>query len=263
MQPARSGADGVVTKNRDLDTTTPVIQVVPEFTAEIERALRLLLQSVECATDIGANIWQFAIESPTIYRSGVTVNQCRWLVTKGLLQHAVETTTELSDQRSFQHAPNLAFPTGTCFVLTEDGISLARRMVRHQRRSERMHRRVLQEPQNGGLGKQFADSLTPLWDPDRQQLRVGATLVKQFKVPACNQELVLTVFQEESWRPRIDDPLPPRPGQDPNQRLRDTVKSLNGNQKERLLRFYVDREKPGVRWKFVVRLQAANESTVG
>jgi hypothetical protein len=36
-------------------------------------------------------------------------------------------------------------------------------------------------------------------------------VVKEFKLPAPNQETILTAFQEEGWPPRIDDPLPPVP----------------------------------------------------
>ena len=97
------------------------------------------------------------------------------------------------------------------------------------------------------------DSLSsfPTWDPDRQQLRVGRTVVKEFKVPAANQQAVLAAFQEEKWAPRIDDPLPPSPNQDPKRRLHSTINCLNRNQKRPLIRFLGDGSGEGVRWEFV------------
>ena len=40
---------------------------------------------------------------------------------------------------------------------------------------------------------------------------LASAFVKQYRVPSPNQEAVLTVFQEEGWPPRIDDPLSPVP----------------------------------------------------
>ena len=90
----------------------------------------------------------------------------------------------------------------------------------------------------------------PKWDRDRQELRVGSIVVKQFKVPAANQEVILSAFEEESWPPRIDDPLPPHGEQTPKRRLQETIKSLNRNQKRALVRFLGDGSGQGVRWEF-------------
>jgi hypothetical protein len=60
--------------------------------------------------------------------------------------------------------------------------------------------------------------------------------------------MILEVFQEEHWPPRIDDPLPPKPGIEPQRRLHDTINSLNRNQRHRLIRFFADGLGKGVRW---------------
>ena len=59
-------------------------------------------------------------------------------------------------------------------------------------------------------------------------------IVKEFKVPAANQEAILAAFQEEGWVPRIDDPLAPQLNQDSKRWLHDTINSLNRNQKHEL-----------------------------
>jgi hypothetical protein len=91
--------------------------------------------------------------------------------------------------------------------------------------------------------------LVPTWDPHRQQLRLGDKIVKEFKLPAPNQELILMAFEEEGWPVRIDDPLPPHSDQDPKQRLHSTLNALNRHQKNRLLRFCGDGRGQGIRWE--------------
>ncbi len=91
----------------------------------------------------------------------------------------------------------------------------------------------------------------PRWDGDLQELRVSGVIVKQFKVPAPNQEMILSAFQEENWPVRIDDPLPPAHDQDSKRRLHDTIVSLNRNHKSRFIRFMGDGTGEGVRWTLV------------
>lgn len=78
----------------------------------------------------------------------------------------------------------------------------------------------------------------PAWDVHLRELRVGGRLVKRFRVPAENQELILTTFEEDGWPDWIDDPLPPAPDIDPKRRLQATIKSLNRRQIAPLLRFH-------------------------
>jgi hypothetical protein len=97
----------------------------------------------------------------------------------------------------------------------------------------------------------------PLWDRDRHELRLGTELIKQFKLPSPNQETILSVFHEENWPARIDDPLPPSKRINTKQRLHDTIKSLNRNQRTRLLRFLGDGTGEGVRWELIVEQTAS------
>lgn len=64
--------------------------------------------------------------------------------------------------------------------------------------------------------------------------------MKRFRVPAPNQELILQAFEEDGWPSFIDDPLPPVPDQDCQQRLRATIKSLNRSQSQQLIRFHMN-----------------------
>ncbi len=90
---------------------------------------------------------------------------------------------------------------------------------------------------------------TPTWDSDRQELRFGGRVVKEFKLYSPNQAIILAAFEEEGWPTKIDDPLPHHPDIVPKQRLHDTIKSLNRNQKCPLIRFRGDGTGQGIRWE--------------
>ena len=68
--------------------------------------------------------------------------------------------------------------------------------------------------------------------------------------PARNQELVLTVFQEEGWPKEIDDPLVPIGGRQSKERLHDTIKNLNRSQKIRLIQFRGNGTGEGIVWQY-------------
>src|SRR5205823_8333838 len=89
----------------------------------------------------------------------------------------------------------------------------------------------------------------PRWDSECRELWLGDVLVKQFRVPAPNQESILNAFQEEGWPRRIDDPLTPQHNQDPKCRLHDAIDRLNRSQKKRLIRFRGDGKGEGVLWE--------------
>ena len=92
----------------------------------------------------------------------------------------------------------------------------------------------------------------PVWNPALRELRVGDVLVKHFRTPAPNQELVLSAFEEQGWPMQIDDPLPPISKGNPKLRLRDTIAKLNRHQQTARMRFHGDGQGKAVRWELVV-----------
>src|SRR5262249_26296993 len=74
-------------------------------------------------------------------------------------------------------------------------------------------------------------------------------VVKRYRVPARNQELILSAFEEEGWPEHIDDPLPVRYDIDPRMRLHDAIHRLNGRQINRLVRFKGNGTGTGVFWE--------------
>lgn len=79
-------------------------------------------------------------------------------------------------------------------------------------------------------------SYLPRWDRKLRQLLYDGCLVKQFRLPAGNQEAVLAAFEQEGWPPSIDDPLPFLTRQRSKRRLHETIRHLNANHQDRLIR---------------------------
>jgi hypothetical protein len=80
-------------------------------------------------------------------------------------------------------------------------------------------------------------------------LSLEGAVVKWFRVPAPNQELILSAFEEVGWPEQIDDPLPVTADIDPRTRLHDAIRRLNGCQANRLLRFHGNGNGDGVSWE--------------
>jgi len=215
-------------------------------------ALELLLQARDYAADINCECWEFAVEIAYLHNAGLTVNDVRWLLLRSYVQHAVEVTEPDEGKRAF-HDHGLCLASRSCFVLTPSGLEFARAVATHtvsvptepERDSPTVRPSV--EPTRGP----FPVSLKPRWDKDRRALLYGPHLVKQFKVPAPNQETILATFDEEHWPIRIDDPLPMHCSIDPKKRLHDTINSLNRNQKRSVLRFQGDGTGEAICWSSI------------
>ncbi len=207
-----------------------------------------LLDAQRYAEELGRAIWDFAIEIDTLREAGLSNSDLRWLVCKRLVHHGREVTLEGETGRSFRRFEGLSFYPNTCFVLTPSGVAFVQGVLEN-RGNPTGCPAIVDRPD----GVDSRCLLIPHWDTDRQELRLGRQLVKRFKVPAANQELVLTAFEEEGWPTRIDDPLPPRVEQISKRRLHDTINSLNRNQKNRIIRFTGDGRGLGVRWEAITR----------
>ena len=86
-------------------------------------------------------------------------------------------------------------------------------------------------------------SQVPKWDG--LKLYVGGKFICKISRKANNQRLILGSFEELGWQTHIDDPLP---GGKDSQRLRETIRSLNG--KQQCIEFKADGTGAGVVWEF-------------
>ena len=102
----------------------------------------------------------------------------------------------------------------------------------------------------------------PTWDRDRQELRRGEYVVKQFKVPSPNQETILAAFEEEHRPPRIDDPLPPQFDQEPAGRTTPSTRST-ATRKVRLFVSWATAADRGLGGSRPVAIRSGTESCPG
>ncbi len=213
---------------------------------EFQAALEQLARAATYAIDADCSPWDFAVEVESLTNAGLTTSDLRWLVSKGYLEHAHETTGDGDAQRRFQPCRHLGFGKRTCFVLTSLGVALtaSRRLGVARTCSEGLPAMIgtAPSPAEGAV-------CLPSWDNQRRILRVGGRIVKKYRVPSLCQEAVLAAFQEEGWPAAIDDPLRPHPDQDSKRRLRDTITSLNTNQVNAILRFRGDGSGLRVLWE--------------
>jgi len=217
-------------------------------TSRIEAGLSACFEAFTYAEDLGCDSWDFAVECATLRKLGLSRSDLRWLVGKGLLSCAIENTLPGDSLRTFERSLRPLFDKKSCFALTSQGVEFSRRLYGGGCGRNQSHS-VVDLPLSRSMPHD-ATLQMPQWDRDRQLLRIGPVVVKQFKVPATNQETVLAAFEEEAWPPRIDDPLPPHRQQSPKRRLQETIKSLNRNHKQLLIRFVGDGRGTGVRWEF-------------
>ena len=92
-------------------------------------------------------------------------------------------------------------------------------------------------------------------------LLFNGNVVKGFRLPAGNQEAVLSTFEEQGWPPSIDDPLPYVRGRRPKARLHATIRCLNANQENRLLRFRGNGTGEAVLWEPIAAAAVASPAT--
>ena len=190
---------------------------------------RSLLRAHDCAITAASDVWEFAVELSVLYEM-VDRTDLRWLIKKDLLIHARETTRSTDKTRRFAHNPSLRFVKQSCFILSDQGVAVARTI---------------------NVGSRKQQDVQPRWDSCRHELWLGEAMVKKFKVPSRNQETVLAAFDEEDWPPSIFDPLSPHPEISAKRRLHDTIKGLNRNQKTPVMRFHGDGTGEAVLWEVV------------
>jgi len=225
------------------------------------RALDRLMRASQYARESGHSDWEFAITMAELRRDGVSESELRWLACREFVQHGKETTRGSGD-RTFDRQVSLRLSKRSAFVITDAGIVFRNSLADSENAQEigfevysaRVPKQTEPSPSTVSLNPRRSVSFgtQPVWDRDRRELRLGGELVKVFKLPSPMQETILMAFEEEHWPPRIDDPLPTHPEMLPKRRLHDTIKSLNRNQKNALVRFMGDGTGEGVRWELAM-----------
>jgi hypothetical protein len=226
--------------------------------AQFGKAWELLWQSYRYAQELKCSRWEFAIELTGLREAGASTSDLRFLVGKRLIDHGLETTMPGDKRRHFRRGCRLRLCRRSCFVLSDAGVhyltSCPRPDAGKAPGCDALEGPVEDDNAGSSSGNERGNGKPePHWDSARHELRVGGRLVKQFKQPSPNQEMILMAFEEEHWPARIDDPLPPVAEQCPKRRLHDAIKCLNRNHRSRLVRFRGDGTGEGVVWEYSER----------
>jgi len=264
--------------NRTVTALSPAVHARPEPPSLIIAGLAQLLRAFDYATDVGRDVWDFAIELSELRNAGMTTCDFRWLVSKGFAQHGQETSLYGAPHRSFCRSEGLTFRATSALVLTSHGAAELRKLLAAAARADLSHAvansatsihwlvagpcsprtakdsvpRLPDDEQMAAIPlHRLSLDLKPAWQARRRELRVGESLVKKFRVPAGNQELILSAFEEEGWPAYIDDPLPMKSEIAPKQRLRNAITRLNGNQLARILRFHGNGNGDAIGWQLL------------
>ncbi len=200
--------------------------------------LELLLDAMEYASDADVPVEEFAVDLASLRAVELTIVDLRWLVRKGYLKHLVEVAGDASACRCFRVEAPLSFADSACFHLTKSGMEFVSCVVNGE------PPRIADPP--------VRSAQLPQWDAECRELRWAGAIVKRFRVPAPNQELILCAFQEDGWPPHIDDPLPQAYSIEPKRRLHDTIVALNRHREQPSIRFSGDGTGQGVRWQLTV-----------
>ncbi len=203
----------------------------------IAPGLALLREAAEDAAGAKCAPWQFAVRLNELLAAGLSANDVRWLLTRGLADHALEIADLRATERTFRPTPSLQFCAASAVALRPSAFEDVAAWL------PAGAKRAVPLPERAPLA-------APRWDPHRREPCAGQALIKRFRVPAPSQELILTAFEEDAWPVRIDDPLPIVSEADPNQRLHDAIRGLNRNQMGRLLKFERDGRGTGVCWSW-------------
>jgi hypothetical protein len=231
------------------------------FQRHLQLGLALLLRAYGYAKDSRSCPWEIAVPISDLYDSGLTRTDLHWLLVCRYAEHARETTDVRSDHRRFEHAGRAVIHDDSCFVLTPHGADFAAKLLRLPpivddafSEAETPQPVALYDTAERGDTNHFSSLAIaqPTWCAHSRELFLGKVLVKRFRVPADNQEVILSTFQEEGWPKLIDDPLSPTPEIAPKRRLHDTIAGLNRNQVNRVVRFYGNGTSDGVRWEPIV-----------
>lgn len=198
-------------------------------------AMVQLWRRYACAQAAQRDAWEFALPGTSLTGMGLGPEEVRWLVRAEyvLLRPSrtcprAATAQRLSAWSSLEEVE---------VVIGESGAALV----------ESILNACELDVIPGKHDEKYASK--PRWDAERRELWFDGVLVKRFRKPGPNQELILAAFERQGWRKRIDDPLPHDEDISPVDRLHDAAKRLTASLAVPLLKFGGDGKGTGVCWR--------------
>jgi hypothetical protein len=207
----------------------PVDRISAALPPELRSTLRLLLHALNSAAVAQRALWDFAVEVIHLPALGLSTNDLRLLIDHPTVQHALQRMQSLHRRCVFDPPDRSLLAQKSDFILTAASADVIRLLL----------------PQAVSI---LPDR--PHYDRELRKLWLGAELVKHLKQPAPDQHLILSAFEEEHWRLRIDDPLSPDDHHDdPKLRLNRAIYRLNRHHVNSLIHFHGDSTGKGITWE--------------
>jgi hypothetical protein len=187
--------------------------------------LQVLLNVHRRAQTTGRDPWDIALGLPELEAAGLTYDDLCELIARRLLAHKVEKIGR-GGRRTLVRPRGSELSPRSHFLLTAAGVRWAEYLV-------------ASDPASNPTTPSEGESRTrPEWDAGRRLLSYTGRLVLKLSPQASIRKLILDSFQEDNWKPRIDNPITARSaGDDAGKRLRDALGGLNHSQLWRVLWF--------------------------
>jgi hypothetical protein len=214
-----------------------------QFVAFIQAYLELLLVRWD-SLDHDRPPADGAVPLATFREWNIDEEVLRWLLFHDHVEHLKRTSyPNCKCSARLKQAASLILTEESCFALNDKGADFANTFLADA---------LL--PQVEGAFQAARDrlmigTLLPTFRPDERVFTWGQHLLKHFRQPAPNQELILASAEELQWPEWFDDPLPGGHGRDPKSVLHDTIKDLNRRQLESLVHFKGDGSGQRVGWE--------------
>jgi hypothetical protein len=246
--PQRAGQDGACHAAQRAPSMEPLIAPRQPRCASPDELLTFVIAYVELLVAA----WQAAEQQPRSHSrpvplalledKGVSRDVLLWLLYQGHVEHlGATTTTNGSDGLVIRDS--LTLDEGSSFALTKRGEAFANLFLV----------RILFSERDSDFESTWAmltlGELLPSYQPEERQFAWGRHVLKSFRQPAANQEIILSAAEEMGWPDWFDDPLPRRGRNSPKARLHDTIKDLNRRQRLSFVRFKGDGTGTRVGWE--------------
>jgi hypothetical protein len=213
-----------------------------EFLAFVFGYIVLLVERGE-AEDRGLDPSACPVPLSCLRKVGVEDPVLLWMMYQGHVEHFQPVAGPDNERESWIPTVSLIVLPTSAFTLTKAGAVVVERFLADLLAPEH-------EVRAAARGELWLGRLVPCYDPQDRIFSWGPHVLKHFRQPAVNQELVLCAAEELAWPEWFDDPLPRVPGCNPKVRLHDTTKDLNRRQTPYLVHFRGDGSGTRVGWVY-------------
>jgi hypothetical protein len=216
-----------------------------QFVGFIHAYLELLIAYWECV-DGCRRPSENPVSLARFHHYHVDENILLWMIFRDHVEH-LKSPPESNGQHACLPMPanSLILTSQSCFALKDKGAAFADAFLADVLLPQ--VEGAFQAAWNGLM----VGALLPSYQPTDRTFAWGEHLLKRFRQPAANQELILISAEEQQWPDWFDDPLPRKIGQNPKIILHDTIKDLNRRQNESLVHFKGDGSGRRVGWELI------------